>query len=142
MGRDAQIVLKGRGGAMRLGHGEVRVVRGRTTWVIPLRAVGAVESDGRTAVRLRSIGDAPGGAFEVRSRNRHAVTAFAEGLRGAMEGVTPVTDGAALVTVTSTPRTPLAKTSRAARVSMGVAGYRWCWWSCSRSWRPRTNWAG
>lgn len=118
-----RVVLKGRGGAMRLESGEVRVVRGRATWRIPLRAVGAVESDGLTSVRLRISGDTSGDGFQVSSGNRNAVDAFAEGLRQAMEGVTPVPDGAALVTTGPTPRTPLFLNSRAARASMGVCGY-------------------
>ncbi|MGW7069785.1 hypothetical protein ACWGII_00350 [Streptomyces sp. NPDC054855] len=118
-----RIVLKGRGGAMRLESGEVRVVRGRATWRIPLRAVGSVESDGMTSVRLRISGDTSGDGFQVSSGNRNAVGAFTEGLRQAMEGVTPAADGTALVTSGPTPRTPLSLTTRAARVSTGVGGY-------------------
>ncbi|MEW1926275.1 DUF3592 domain-containing protein [Streptomyces sp. NPDC088360] len=118
-----KIVLKGRGGAMRLESGEVRVVRGRATWRIPLRAIGAVECDGRSSVRLRISGDTSGDGFRVSSGNGNAVGTFAEGLRQAMEGVTPVADGVALVTTGRTPRAPLAPTTRAARVSMGVCGY-------------------
>ncbi|MEV0522380.1 DUF3592 domain-containing protein [Streptomyces sp. NPDC050439] len=123
MGRDMRVVLKGRGGAMRLESGEVRVVRGRTTWRIPLRAVGAVESDGATSVWLRISGDTSGDGFRVSSGNRNAVGAFAEGLRQAMQGITPVADGTALVTTGPTPRTPLSLSTRAARVTMGVCGY-------------------
>ncbi|MFH8492107.1 DUF3592 domain-containing protein [Streptomyces longisporoflavus] len=108
---------------MRLESGEVRVVRGRATWRIPLRAVGAVESDGRTSVRLRISGDTAGDGFQVSSGNSNAVGAFAEGLRQAMEGVTPVADGTALVTTGPTPRTPPALGNRAARVSVGVCAY-------------------
>ncbi|MFI7320291.1 DUF3592 domain-containing protein [Streptomyces venezuelae] len=123
MGRDLRIVLKGRGGAMRLESGEVRVVRGRVTWRIPLRAIGVVESDGRTSVRLRISGDTTGDGFYVTSGNSNAVGAFTEGLRRAMEGVTPVADRAALVDTGATPRAPLALNTRAVRVSVGVCGY-------------------
>lgn len=123
MGRDMKIVLKGRGGAMRLESGEIRVVRGRATWRIPLRAVGAVESDGVTSVRLLISGDTTGEGFRVSSGNSNAVGAFTDGLRQAMDGVTAVADGAALVTSGPTPRTPLSLTTRASRVSVGVCGY-------------------
>lgn len=123
MGRNMGIVLKGRGGVMRLEGGEVRVVRGRTTWRIPLRAVGAVESDDLTSVRLRISGDTSGDGFRVSSGNRNAVSAFALGLRQALEGITPVEDGAALVTTGLTPRAPFAPTPRAARVGIGAGGY-------------------
>ncbi|MER7574887.1 DUF3592 domain-containing protein [Streptomyces sp. NPDC126514] len=123
MGRDVHVVLKGRGGAMRLENGEVRVVRGRLTWRIPLRALGAVESDGATSVRLRISGDTSGDGFQVSSGNSNAVGAFTEALRRAMRGHTPVSDGVALVSTEPTPRTPLALSTRAAKWTVGVGGY-------------------
>ncbi|MGW0916706.1 hypothetical protein ACWD1Z_34050 [Streptomyces sp. NPDC002784] len=86
MGRDVSVVLKGRGGVMRLESEEVRVVRGRVTSRIPLRALGAVERHGATSVRLRISGDTSGDGFRVSGGNSNAVGAFTEVPRRAAGG--------------------------------------------------------
>ncbi|MFE3068522.1 DUF3592 domain-containing protein [Streptomyces sp. NPDC059247] len=100
----AGIVLKGRGGAFRLEEGAVRIVRGRTSWQVPLGAVDAVEhGDGWVGLRVVD-GDAVDD-FRV-SGNATAVRAFREELDRARAEAGPAPSGAApAVSVTVRPRT-------------------------------------
>jgi hypothetical protein len=121
---ETQVVLKGRGGTFRLEGRKLRVVRGRTVWEIPLRAVEAVErgDDWRYAA-LRISGAGPAPAFTVRSRNTAAVQAFTEALGRALTGVTPVADGQALITTGTRPLELPGLSTRASRITVLVLGW-------------------
>ncbi|MER8233214.1 DUF3592 domain-containing protein [Streptomyces sp. NPDC094049] len=118
MGRNTEMVLKGRGGAFRLEDGRVRVVRGRTTWDVPLAAIAGVDHGDGPSVRLRISGAEPAREFSVSSGNRAAVSAFTRELERVTAGVVPVSDGGALVTASVRPRT-LPRPSRRTVVILG-----------------------
>ncbi|MFH8410264.1 DUF3592 domain-containing protein [Streptomyces sp. NPDC018019] len=87
MGRIPEVVLRGRGIVFRLEGYVVRVVRGRTTWTVPLAAIQRVEYTGGR-VRLELLGDGvEGGSFMLTTRNTVAADAFVQQLRTALTRV-------------------------------------------------------
>ncbi|MFH8347610.1 hypothetical protein [Streptomyces sp. NPDC018045] len=84
MERIPEVVLRGRGVVFRLEAYVVRVVRGRTSWTVPLAAISRVEYGGGR-VRLELSGDAAqGDAFTLATRNATAADAFVQRLRTAL----------------------------------------------------------
>ncbi|MEV0281410.1 DUF3592 domain-containing protein [Streptomyces sp. NPDC050610] len=91
------VVLRGRGAEFRLGSAMVTVVRGRTTWTVPLESISEVVHDS-TTVRIRLSGGSAPDAFSLVTRNSTAAHTFTQSLRSALVDVRRVSDGPSRVT--------------------------------------------
>ncbi|WP_150245352.1 DUF3592 domain-containing protein [Streptomyces albofaciens] len=125
MGRIPEVVLRGRGIDFRLEAYVVRVVRGRTTWTVPLAAIDRVEYTGRR-VLLELSGDATqDGAFTLITRNATAADAFVRRLRTALTRLPAPGQGPThVVRETVGRRIPrLSNLPTGAKIALGVVPY-------------------
>ncbi|MEU7186663.1 DUF3592 domain-containing protein [Streptomyces sp. NPDC045369] len=85
MGSIPEVVLRGRGVVFRLEAYAVRVVRGRTTWTVPLAAIDRVAyAGGRVLLELSGDEAVQDGAFTLITRNATAADAFVRQVRTAL----------------------------------------------------------
>ncbi|GAU69461.1 hypothetical protein SSP35_12_01090 [Streptomyces sp. NBRC 110611] len=90
------MVLRGRGVVFRLEAYWVRVVRGRTTWTVPLAAISDVGyAEGRVRLELAAGGE--GDSVTLTTRNTTAADAFVRRLRDAVSRVPTAENGPAMV---------------------------------------------
>ncbi len=109
-----ETVLAGGGTTARFDGSRLRIVRGRTTWTLPLTALKSAELSASGAVRIE-ISGAPGEArhglgpaVDLRAPNSHAAKAFLGQLTTALAAAGPrAADGHALVRMTTQTRRPL-----------------------------------
>ncbi|MFK8843695.1 DUF3592 domain-containing protein [Streptomyces sp. Ac-502] len=125
MRRIPEMVLRGRGIVFRLETYVVRVVRGRTTWTVPLAAIDRVEYAGGR-VLLEVSGDATqDGAFTLITRNATAADAFVQQLRTALTRLPVPGQGPThVVRETAGRRLPrLPRLSAGAKIALGIVPY-------------------
>lgn len=104
-------MLAAGGTTARFNGARLRIVRGRTTWTVPVRAVRSAALTPAGAVRI-TISGAPdqaaqhglGQAVELRAPNASAAAAFLEKMTAALARTRPAADGHALVRVETRPR--------------------------------------
>ncbi|GAA2832588.1 hypothetical protein GCM10010441_66500 [Kitasatospora paracochleata] len=100
-----ELVISGRGATTRFDGSRLRIVRGRTTWTVPVQAVRSAAATSDGGVRVELTGHLSGAvhglgeAFELAAANERAARAFLERLTAALAGVRPAEDGHALVRV-------------------------------------------
>jgi len=118
-----------RGVTARFDGDRLQVDEGRTTWIIPVRAVRAAEltADGYVRVVISGTADDSthglGADVELPAPNSRAAAAFLEHLGAALEAVTPVADGHALVVVKTTERKRLGTRRRVVETGGAVVAY-------------------
>ncbi|MGW3498624.1 hypothetical protein [Streptomyces sp. NPDC001020] len=104
-GASPETVLTGGGTTARFNGSQLRIVRGRTTWTLPVRALASAELTTSGAVWIEINGTPNqaehglGQAVELRAPNAHAAEAFLAQLTAALAATEPAADGHALVQV-------------------------------------------
>ncbi|MEV0276297.1 DUF3592 domain-containing protein [Streptomyces sp. NPDC050610] len=125
MGRIPEVVLRGRGVVFRLEGYAVRVMRGRTTWTVPLAAIDRVDyAGGRVLLRLSRDAD-ESDAFTLTTRNATAAGAFVGQLRTALARRPASAQGPAhVVRDVSGRRLPrLPRLSAGGKIALGIVPY-------------------
>ncbi|KAF3463567.1 hypothetical protein [Streptomyces sp. Tu 3180] len=127
-----ETVLAGRGTTARFDGQRLLVVRGRTTWTLPVRAVASAEATAGGTIRVGISGD-PGRArhglgrvLELPTANARAAEAFLGQLTAALTATEPAADGHALIQVRTQPPpsyAPGPRGRRAVRAGSLLAGY-------------------
>ncbi|MFI1207627.1 hypothetical protein ACH4UV_08470 [Streptomyces sp. NPDC020802] len=127
-----EVVLAGGGTTARFDGQRLRIVRGTTTWTMPVRAVRAAESTPGGGVRIELSGDPGdgraarhglGAGVSIPSRNAHAARAFTEQLQRALSTTATAADGHALVLVHTRQRVPSPRVRRLAAIGAAVLAY-------------------
>ncbi|MFH8411035.1 DUF3592 domain-containing protein [Streptomyces sp. NPDC018019] len=124
MGRIPEVVLRGRGVVFRLEAYVMRVVRGRTTWTVPLTAIDRVAyTQGRVLLELS--GDAvQDGAFTLITRNATAADAFVQQVRTALTRLPATGQGPThVVREDAGRRWRLPSLSAGAKIALGIVPY-------------------
>ncbi|GAB3209161.1 hypothetical protein GCM10027294_22440 [Marinactinospora endophytica] len=129
MADEPEIVVSGRGFTARFDGERLRLVRGRNTWTVPVRAMRLVTVDADTTVRIGLSGDGRaarhglGAEIVLSCRSANAAAAFAGSLQRALRARGTVADGHAPVEVETRERATDPRHRRRARVAGAVAVY-------------------
>ncbi|MER5752599.1 hypothetical protein [Streptomyces sp. NPDC002088] len=118
-----ETMLAAGGTTARFNGARLRIVRGRTIWSLPVRALRSAELTPAGAVRI-TISGAPGQAaqhglglaVELQAPNARAAAAFLEKVTAALARTEPAADGHALVRVETRPQRQLQLGPRARAV--------------------------
>ncbi|MEV7524349.1 hypothetical protein [Streptomyces sp. NPDC091371] len=100
-----ETVVAGGGTTARFDGARLRIVRGRTAWTLPVRAIGSAALTASGAVRIEISGvpgsarHGLGSALELQTPNAHAAKAFLGQLTAVLAAIEPAADGHALVQV-------------------------------------------
>ncbi|MCG0067718.1 hypothetical protein L0F81_31370 [Streptomyces tricolor] len=117
-----ETMLSAGGTTARFDGVRLQVVRGRTTWTLPVRALRSAEATPAGGLRIRisgppghAAGHGLGASVELRAPNARSAQAFLAQLTAALAATEPVADGHALVRVErrQPPRRELGPRARA-----------------------------